>query len=399
MTSVAVTPTSSAASTDIASGRAAERWLLAASFLMASASIAVFVLLPDLQAELGLSTASLGPIAAASFLAGFGAQLLLAPLADRGWEQRLLVGSLVAAAISLLGTALATNATTLVAMRALEGLALGAFIPATRAIVSRTAGAEIGERLGRLSAAEFAGIAIGPLVAAGIAAMWSADAALVTLALVALATVPVVNRIAGAIVPTGPHAPLLDTPRSGLDLLGARKVWAALLLTVAVTIPVGAYDTLWARFLTDHGASTLVIGASLTVFAVPYVLLAGRAGRLSDRMGPLPAAALGLVVMSVVIVGYGLLTNVSIIIAIGLVESTGQALAAPAAQAAASRSVPVARAGTVQGLAGAVGTLAAGLVALVAAPVYAGIGQTGLFVGTAALVLGALALSALLSRN
>jgi MFS family permease len=399
MTSVAVTTSSPAAGTDIASGRAAERWLLAASFLMASASIAVFVLLPDLQAELGLSTASLGPIAAASFLAGFGAQLLLAPLADRGWEQRLLVGSLVAAAISLLGTALATNATTLVAMRALEGLALGAFIPATRAIVSRTAGAEIGERLGRLSAAEFAGIAIGPLVAAGIAAMWSADAALVTLALVALATVPVVNRIAGAIVPTGPHAPLLDTPRSGLDLLGARKVWAALLLTVAVTIPVGAYDTLWARFLTDHGASTLVIGASLTVFAVPYVLLAGRAGRLSDRMGPLPAAALGLVVMSVVIVGYGLLTNVSIIIAIGLVESTGQALAAPAAQAAASRSVPVARAGTVQGLAGAVGTLAAGLVALVAAPVYAGIGQTGLFVGTAALVLGALALSALLSRN
>ncbi len=347
MTSVAVTTSKPTASTDLASGRAAERWLLAASFLMASASIAVFVLLPDLQAELGLSTASLGPIAAASFLAGFGAQLLLAPLADRGWEQRLLVGSLVAAAISLLGTALATNATTLVAMRALEGLALGAFIPATRAIVSRTAGAEIGERLGRLSAAEFAGIAIGPLVAAGIAAMWSADAALVTLALVALATVPVVNRIAGAVdagsgVPTGPHTPILDTPRSGLDLLATRKVWAALLLTVAVTIPVGAYDTLWARFLTDHGASTLVIGASLTVFAVPYVLLAGRAGRLSDRMGPLPAAALGLVVMSVVIVGYGLLTNVGIIIAIGLVESTGQALAAPAAQAAASRSVPVA---------------------------------------------------------
>jgi MFS family permease len=408
MTSVALTTSSPAtgtvAATPAATDRAAERWLLAASFLMACASIAVFVLLPDLQAELGLSTASLGPIAAASFLAGFGAQLLLAPLADRGWEQRLLVGSLLTAAGSLIGTALATNATTLVAMRGLEGLALGAFIPATRAIVSRTAGAQIGERLGRLSAAEFAGIAIGPLVAAGIAAIWSADAALITLALVALATVPVVNRIASTIVQTRPDAPRsparrADTPRSGLDLLASRKVWAALLLTVAVTIPVGAYDTLWARFLTDHGASTLVIGASLTVFAVPYVLLAGRAGRLSDRMGPLPAAAIGLVVMSVVIVGYGLLTNVSIIIAIGLVESTGQALAAPAAQAAASRSVPIARAGTVQGLAGAIGTLAAGLVALVAAPVYAGIGQTGLFVGTAALVLGALGLSALLSRR
>jgi MFS family permease len=396
MSTVAITPTTDV--TPAAPVRASEPWLLAAAFLMASASIAVFVLLPDLQAELGLSTASLGPIAGASFLAGFAAQLLLAPLADRGWEQRLLVGSLVLAALSLLGTALATNATTLVAMRATEGLALGAFLPATRAIVSRTAGAQLGQRLGRLSAAEFAGIAIGPLVAAGIAATWSADAALITLAVVALAAVPVVNKVVCSLPANAPPA-RLDTPRSGLDLLRQRKVWAALLLTVAVTIPVGAYDTLWARYLTDHGAGTLVIGASLTVFAIPYVLLAGRAGRLSDRIGPLPAAALGLVTMSVVIVGYGLLTNVGIIIAIGLVESTGQALAAPASQAAASRSVPVARAGTVQGLAGAIGTLAAGLVALVAAPVYAGVGQAGLFIGTAMLVLAVLALSALLTRR
>ena len=62
---------------------------------MACASIAVFVLLPELQAELGLSTASLGPVAGASFLAAFLAQLLLAPLADKGGERLLLVGALI----------------------------------------------------------------------------------------------------------------------------------------------------------------------------------------------------------------------------------------------------------------------------------------------------------------
>lgn len=388
--------------------------LILATFLMASASIAVFPLLPDLQEELGLSTASLGLITAAGFLAAVVAQVVIAPLADRGHERRLLVGGLLVSAAALVTTALAWDAPSLVAARSLEGLAYGTFVPAARAMTARGAGSRIAEHLGRLSAAEFAGVAVGPLGAAVLASWISVDVALLTFAALSLATVPLIALVRPSIerAPAGAPSASSSTasdalpgpmrrsePRIGLDLVRQRPMQVALLLTVALIVPVGAYDTLWARYLTDNGGSTLLVGASLTVFAIPYIVLAGRAGRLADRLGAVKGAVLGMLVTTAVIFSYALLRSPGIITAVGLVESTGQALAGPAAQASVARAVPRRRVAAAQGLAGAVGTGAAGLVAAVAAPVYAWGGQELLFGATGVVVLALLAAAVVRARG
>lgn len=377
--------------------------LLLASFLMASANLAVFPLLAEIQVEHGLSTAALGPIAGASFVAAVVAQLLLAPLADRGQERHLLVGGLVAGALALVAMALSTTVAGMVAARALEGVAFGAFLPATRAIVTRGAGLHVAERLGRLSAAELAGVAAGPLVSAWIASVASVDASLLAFAVLSLATVPLVLRLPihrpASTTATTSEATIGRPPRLAIDLLAQRPVVVAVLLSVALMIPVGAYDTLWSRFMTDLGASTLLIGVSLAVFALPYILLASAAGRLADRIGALRAAVAGMVATSAVMVVYGLVGSPSVVIALAAVESTGQALAAPGAQAAMAHATGEARAGAGQGLAGAMGTLAAGLVAVVAAPVYEAGGAAVLFGATAMLVVGVLGVALALHRG
>lgn len=380
------------------------RPLILATFLMASASIAVFPLLPDLQAELGLSTATLGLVTAATFFAAVVAQVVIAPLADRGHERALLVGGLLASAAALVTAAVAWNAAALVAARALEGLAYGTFVPAARAMTARSAGGRVAEHLGRLSAAEFAGVAVGPLGAALLASWISTDVALVTFAVLSLLTVPLIAHVRPSVAEVA--GPASDRPRGagighrlGFDLLSRRPVQVAMLLSVALVVPVGAYDTLWARYLTDNLGTTLLVGVSLTVFAMPYVLLAGRAGRLADRLGAVRGAVLGMAVTTAVIVAYALLRNPLAITAVGLVESSGQALAGPAAQAAVAHSVPRHRAAAAQGLAGALSMGAAGLVAAVAAPIYAAGGQVVLFGATAVLVVGVLAAAVVRARG
>ncbi len=185
----------------------------------------------------------------------------------------------------------------------------------------------------------------------------------------------------------------------GLDLVRERPMLVALLLTVALIVPVGAYDTLWARYLTDNGGTTLLVGASLTVFAIPYIVLASRAGRLADRLGAVKGAVLGMLVTTAVIFAYAMLRSPGVITAVGLVESTGQALAGPAAQASVAQAVPRRRVAAAQGLAGAVGTGAAGLVAAVAAPVYAWGGQELLFGATGVVVLALLGAAVLRARG
>jgi MFS family permease len=382
------------------------RSLLLSVLAMAGANLAVFPLMAEIQQENGLSTAALGPIAGAAFLTAVLAQLLLAPYADRGRERHLLVGGLVATALSLAAMAVARSTAGLVAARALEGLAFGAFMPTARALVSRGAGLRIGERLGQLSAAELAGVAVGPLVSAWLSSVTSADTSLLVFAALALCALPLVVNLpipmvrpvsapepataspgaAASDETSGATPPASRTPVLALDLLHSRAVVSAVLLSTALTVPIGAYDTLWSRFMTDLGASTVLIGLSLTVFALPYVVLAGHAGKVADRLGTLPAALGGMAVTTAMMVSYGFVGNPWIVTGLGLVESTGQAFASPASQAAMAHATGPERAGAGQGLAAAVGTFAAGLTAMAAAPVYQAGGPSLLFCSTAAFV-------------
>ncbi|MCB0998498.1 MAG: MFS transporter [Acidimicrobiales bacterium] len=376
-----------------AAGRMHEtRTLQVGAFAISASFMVVFPLLPALQERAGIDTAQLGWIATAGFVAALVAQTLVAPHADRGRERLVIEGSIVVMALSTLAYALGDSVAWFIAGRLGAGLAYGAFMPAAKGLLIRRFPDAPGERIGRLHAVELAGMALGPVLAvAGKVSIGVVATIVVAAALTLAAGVPgfvagrgtgaSADRLAPAANPVAEHASLL----AGLALLRHRSVLAAALVMTAYFVPIGAYDALFPRFLADIGSSDLMIGAALTAFAVPSMLLAGWAGRQVDRLGAFRAAGLGGIANIGVILLYGLVRVPVVVVVIGLFESGGQTVVGAAAAAAMGWAVPGRRAATAQGLGEAMATVAAALVAAAAAPLYARGGAAALFGVTAAL--------------
>ncbi len=371
--------------------------MVVATVLMSSGAMVIFPLLPALQLRLGISTADIGIIAAAGFAAALAAELIVAPYADRGRARLMGVAGVVLMAAALAGSALATEAWHLVAGRAVGGFGFGVFMAAASALLVRADPLRAGEALGRLGAAELAGVSLGPLAsglaiaisAPGAILGWSAAAVLVGVAPVALAFH---ERATATAVMTGPSATSADTavavpPRVSFGLLRSPRVVGILLLYGAVMVPTGAYDGIWPRFMADIGASEQLTALSYTLFAVPYAIVAGWAGRLADRRGGVSAFVRGVVVLVPIVALYGVIGDPWVATGVGFVESSGQALAFIGAAAAMAQAVPAERAGASQGLMRAFGLLTATVAAALSGVAYELGGPPALFGGTAVVVI------------
>ena len=361
--------------------------LYVATFVIAAGNGVVFPLLADLQDEHDLPTYGLGIISGASFIASLIGLLLLSGQADRGRAKLLLLTGLGLSAVSLvLFACCRASSGSSPWARALSGLAIGCYTPATRSIVARLDVENVGRNLGRLASTELGGFVAGPVVGAAFASAFNLDvpfwalAVVVTIVFIALAR----RSIPGG----GAVAPGMAAGGVALDLLRYREVVVAALLSLALFLPVGIYDSLWSRDLQDRGASTLFIGVTLTLYGVPFITLASRGGRLADRTGPfrgvvrLPRAHRAADSL------YGIFTIPIAIVSIVFVEAVIQAVAVPASQAAMASVCPPERLAAGQGLAGAAGQAGAGIVALSAAPIYEGAGPTFLFSAAALVTLG-----------
>ena len=395
---------------------------MAATVLMSSGAMVIFPLLPTLQSQLGISTADIGYVAAAGFAASLAAELLVAPFADRGRARTMGVAGVVLMTAALLGSALATETWQLVAGRALGGLGLGVFMAAASALLVRADPARAGEALGRLGAAELAGIALGPL-ASGLAIAFASPSAILAWsgAVVVIGVAPVLlafrertdpdaaaagqaagaaeARAAGGGSAAASVDPAARPPRVSFDLLRSPMVVGVLLLYGAVMVPTGAYDGIWPRFMADIGASEWLTALSYTLFAVPFALVAGWAGRLADRRGGVSAFVRGAVVLVPIVALYGVIGNPWVATGVGFVESSGQALAFIGAAAAMAQAVPAARAGASQGLMRAFGLLTATIAAALSGIAYENGGPLALFGGTAIVVVVIVAAGLLVIRS
>ncbi|MGW4929415.1 MFS transporter [Agromyces sp. NPDC004153] len=395
--------------------------VVAATVLMSSGAMVIFPLLPTLQSQLGISTADIGYVAAAGFAASLAAELLVAPFADRGRARTMGVAGVVLMTAALVGSALATETWQLVAGRALGGLGLGVFMAAASALLVRADPARAGEALGRLGAAELAGIALGPL-ASGIAIAFASPSTILAWsgAVVVIGVAPVLLAFrertdpdaaaagqaagaAGARAAGGGSAaasvdPAARPPRVSFDLLRSPTVVGVLLLYGAVMVPTGAYDGIWPRFMADIGASEWLTALSYTLFAVPFALVAGWAGRLADRRGGVSAFVRGAVVLVPIVALYGVIGDPWVATGVGFVESSGQALAFIGAAAAMAQAVPAARAGASQGLMRAFGLLMATIAAALSGIAYESGGPLALFGGTAIVVVVIVAAGLLVIR-
>ena len=406
--------------------------VVTAMVLLSGASFVIFPLIPALQSSLGVSTAEIGYLAAVGFGAALIAELIVAPAADRGHARLMAVTGVLLVAASLGASALASAGWQLIVARGIGGFGFGIFVIAASALLVRSDHARSGELLGRLGAAELAGIAIGPL-ASGVTISFAGPSAIlgVTAVVVLAALVPVLvgfrearrasAGVGDAIDGDDPHPTTggiaagvmgfdgtdaggglrlgATPPASSLDLLRSPRIIGIVLLYAAVMVPTGAYDGIWPRFMADIGASPLLTAASYALFAIPYVLVAGWAGRLADRRGGVSAYWRGLAILLPIVTLYGVVGNPFIATGMGFVESTGQALAFIGAAAAMAHGVDPARAGSAQGLLRGIGLVAATIAAALSGLAYEAGGQLLLFGGTAVAVFVIAAVGLLLARD
>jgi predicted MFS family arabinose efflux permease len=251
------------------------------------------------------------------------------------------------------------------------------FIPAARRVVVARSGPRSGEVLGRLASVEVSGFVVGPLLAAAIAAGFGLHAPFLVMAAALACTSPAVARIE--------EPPIHDEqPRDAVRaLVRIRGVRSGLTMGLALYLSIGVFETIWAVYLSDLGASTGVIAATLAVFALPLVALSPFGGRLADRRGPLLTGVVALAASVPVILAYGIVGSVAAAAVLALVHCVCDSVTVPSGQAAVARSSPPSLIAAGQGLYGAAGTAAAAVAAFGAAPLYDSAGVETLWIVTA----------------
>ena len=330
----------------------------------------IIALLADLQDAYDLPTAGLGLVAGVAFVTAFIGYIWFSRYADRGHAKAMLIAGSLAGALALIMAAYARGLWTLVLARAVLGLAEGAFVPAARRVVLDWSPGRPGEVLGRILAASVAGFALGPVIGVVLADRFGLRVPFLVPAAVLLIAVPVVSRLrAPAPVP-------IVEEGSFFSLLGNRLVLAGVCIGAIEFATLGSFDAVWARLLTDQGASTIFVGVSFTAMALPLVVLAPRFGRLVDRKTPMLVATIGIVAVVPAVFSYGWLGVPAVLAVAGIVHATGSAALSPAAAALVAEGSPPEMVARGQGLLEAVGFLAAAATALPTGWAYETIGRT-----------------------
>lgn len=353
----------------------------------------IISLLADIQDRFGFPTWSLGMLAGIAFTFTLGANLWLAPLADRGWERALIVGGAVLSILSMLWMAAApTILWQWTAARALLGLGEGALVSSARRVMLSWDPGEHGKALSSLMVAVMGGFLIGPLIGAVLNGF---DPRLPFLAPAAAGAGLLPFLI---FIRPGEYerAPVRLNRRS---LIGRPGFLAALLLAAAPWLMIGVMDAVWARFMTDLGAGTLMIGAGFLSLALPSIFITPLSGRLADRMNPLKLAFTAAVIELPLVAVFGWADSIAALLVLGALHSACWSFVTPPGQAAVARAAPDGQAAEAQGIVEAYGLMLAGIGAFAASPVYGAAGPSVLFPAAAAVMaVTPLAVFALRSR-
>lgn len=304
-----------------------------------------FPALSDLQDKYGFSDAGLGYIAASGFLASLIVQLTLAPLADRRNPKMLVLTGVVFAIAGSVLFAFGGSLPVFVIARAVAGSAFGMSGPAVRALAANIDRSRAAERMARLRGVEIAGFTGGPLIGALLIGPFGIRGAFLVFAGVGvLVFLAVLTRELPALPTTA------ESGRPSLELLRLRPVRAAVLASATLFLPVGIYDALWDRYITDRGGNNFQVGLSFLLFTVPFIVFGAKGGRLVDRRGPERMILVGIGLTVPLVLIYGLLPTAELLVAFAVVEGLFSAISTPSAQSLMARVAPLGRASAAQGL-------------------------------------------------
>jgi len=342
----------------------------------------MFTVLDDYRDEFGIPAAQLGFIVGLGFVAAFVAQVVLAPIADRGHARRLMVVGVAIDVVGLLVLGFGTTIWVLILGRALSGLGAGMTMPALRRLVIVGDPDRLGDNLGLLLACDVAGFAAGPLLSALLVGPFGLPAPYIVVAVAASVCLPIVLR-------QRVHDPGVETvSATSFDLLRSPHFRAAVSMGVAMWMMIGTFDALWVVVLDDLGADDWIANIGITVFVVPLIILGERGGRLAQRLGPFRLGPIGLGIGAVAMFAYGLMPTGIAMLAVGVVHAVNDGITVSSTSVAVGLVTPEGRHASAQGLLGGVQTLMAGVAAVVAGVVYDTAGRTTAYAVCSVVMLG-----------
>jgi MFS family permease len=348
---------------------------------LASGYGVLFTLLDDFRDEYGIGESALGGVIGIGFFAGFLAQVLIAPLADRGHARQLVLAGMVLDLVGLVMMAFATSIGPLLTGRFVMGVGVGMAVPAIRRIVILGDPANLGHNLGRVLAADVGGFAAGPAISALLVGPFGIPAPFLFIAAATALLMPFVARTAveETAVPTG--------QRFAFDLLRLRPFTAAVTMGSAVWLMIGAFDALWSLALDDLDTAEWLANLGITMFALPLVALGALGGRLAQRVGPFRVGSVGLLLASVFMFLYGVMPSGAAMFAVAMVHSLGDGLTVSSTGVAVGMVVPAERQAGAQGVLGGIQTLVAGITAVAIGVIYEHAGRLAAYSTSAAAML------------
>ncbi len=342
---------------------------------------AIFTLLAQLRSIFGFTEFEVGAITASAFLAGFFAQIALSRLADTGQGARLMQ---IGMAVSIIGAGwmcVADSLTAWILARVLLGFGAGAVRPAMRRMAFVMNPTTAGEMLGRLAAWEMVGFLVGPILASVLFEVGGIALPFYCLTAILLAVVPFVLRVQ---IP-GSETPLEKPMRA---LLKRPAMQSCIALGVAFYLAIGAFDALWALFISDLGASQLYIGVTLSLFTLPMILVAPFAGRYASQHNILRLLTKSLGLAVIMIASYAFIESIWWICLPLVIHAIADAVSMPATQLAVGKASGESALSAGQGLFGAIGLIVAAVASLGGGYLYqsAGAGTVWLTVASAMIV-------------
>lgn len=353
----------------------------ALSALMSAGYGAMFSLLDEYRDQYGIGEAKLGLVIGIGFVAGFVSQILVAPLADRGYAKRVVVGGAALYIAGSLMLGFATSFGPMIAGRIVSGIGVGAAGPAVKRIIIVSDQKHLGHNLGVILAAEVGGFAAGPAVSALLAGPFGLSAPFVVIGILnAILLIPTLR------LPVRETAAEDSGPRLALDLLRSRPFAAAVMLGSAVYVMIGVFDALWSVAMKDLQSPQWLSSLGISLFALPIVVFGAAGGRLAQRVGPFRLGVAGLAFATACMAGYGLVGTGVAMFTVAMAHAVGDAFTVSSSPVAAGMVVPAARQAGAQGVMGGAQTLLAGVSSSVAGALYQHLGRTSAYLIGAAMM-------------